>query len=146
MRRPLAALLGLVATGFLATGPALAVMPEPDGDPDVAEARRALDGGRYELGLDLLNAVLARLPGDPDVLVYVAFAHRRAGRPDQAMASYAQALAAQPDHPGALAYQGALFLELGRRAEAEANLARLAASCATCAEHETLARDLARRN
>jgi tetratricopeptide (TPR) repeat protein len=60
------------------------------------------------------------------------------------MEAYRQALAANPDHPGALAYQGALFLELGRRAEAEANLARIAARCPDCPERETLARDIAR--
>jgi tetratricopeptide (TPR) repeat protein len=133
-------LLGLL----LLAAPAAAVLPEPEGDPDVAAARQAMDGGRYELGLQLLQAVLERLPGDPDVLVYVAFAERRAGRIPAAMEAYRQALAADPDHPGALAYQGALFLDLGRRAEAEANLARLAARCPTCPERETLARDIAR--
>lgn len=133
-------LLGLL----LLAAPAFAVLPEPDGDPDVAAARQAIDGGRYDLGLQLLQAVLERLPGDPDVLVYVAFAERRAGRTEAAMEAYRQALAADPDHPGALAYQGSLFLELGRRPEAEANLARLVATCPGCAERETLARDMAR--
>jgi tetratricopeptide (TPR) repeat protein len=137
MRR-VAAVLALLAA------PALAVLPEPDGDPGVAAGRQAIEVGRYELGLDLLRDALARLPGDPDILVYIAFAERRAGRPDAAMAAYAQALAADPNHRGALAYQGAMFLERGRRAEAEANLARLTASCGACPERETLARDLAR--
>ncbi|PWS37645.1 hypothetical protein DFH01_12570 [Falsiroseomonas bella] len=137
MRRLLPALL-------LLAGPALAVLPEPDGDPGVAAGRQAIEVGRYDLGLDLLRDALARLPGDPDILVYIAFAERRAGRPEAAMAAYAQALAADPNHPGALAYQGAMFLEVGRRTEAEANLARLTASCGTCPERETLARDLAR--
>ncbi|MCU0945322.1 MAG: tetratricopeptide repeat protein [Rubritepida sp.] len=137
MKRLLLALL-------LLAPPAAAVLPEPEGDPDVFAARQALDAGRYELGLQLLDAVLQRLPGDPDVLVYVAFAQRRAGRVDDAMTAYAQALAADPTHPGALAYQGSLFLQLGRRAEAEANLARLTATCPTCPERETLAREVAR--
>jgi tetratricopeptide (TPR) repeat protein len=124
---------------LLAAAPAAAVLPEPPGDPQVAEGVRMLEGGRYELGLPLLEAALARLPGDPDILVYIAFAHRRAGRTDPAMEAYAQALSRDPNHPGALAYQGALFLELGRRAEAEANLARLRASCAGCPETDTLA-------
>jgi tetratricopeptide (TPR) repeat protein len=135
----LALLLALMAA------PAAAILPEPEGDPDVFAARQALDAGRYDLGLDLLRAVLQRLPGDPDVLVYVAFAERRAGRPEAAMAAYQAALAANPDHPGALAYQGSMFLDQGRRAEAEANLARLAATCAACPERETLAREVARR-
>lgn len=137
MKRLLLALL-------LLAPPAVAVLPEPEGDPDVFAARQALDTGRYGLGLQLLDAVLQRLPGDPDVLVYVAFAQRRAGRVEDAMAAYAQALAADPGHPGALAYQGSLFLQLGRRVEAEANLARLTAACPACAERETLAREITR--
>jgi tetratricopeptide (TPR) repeat protein len=129
---------------LLAATPASAVLPTAAGDPDVAEGQRAIEGGRYELGLQLLQAALARLPGDPDILVYVAFAHRRAGQTEAAMAAYGAALATDPGHPGALAYQGSLFLELGRRAEAEANLARLTSVCATCPERETLARDIAR--
>jgi tetratricopeptide (TPR) repeat protein len=136
MRRLAAALL-------LMPGLAGAVLPEPPGDPQAAEGVRLVESGRYELGLPLLEAALARLPGDPDILVYVAFAHRRAGRPDRALAAYADALARDPGHAAALAYQGSLFLELGRRAEAEANLARLRTLCAACAETETLAREVA---
>jgi tetratricopeptide (TPR) repeat protein len=134
----------LVGAALVAAGPAMAVLPEPSGDPQAAEGVRLMESGRYELALPLLEAALARLPGDPDILVYVAFAQRRSGRPDAAMEAYTQALARDPNHPGALAYQGALFLELGRRGEAEANLARLLAACAACPETETLARDIAR--
>ncbi len=138
MRRVLAFLLAAIAA------PAHAVSPEPPGDPQVVEGVRLLEGGRHALGLPLLEAALDRLPGDPDILVYTAFALRRVGRTEEAMARYAEALAGRPDHPGALAYQGGLFLEQGRIAEARANLARLAATCAACPEHDTLARDIAR--
>jgi tetratricopeptide (TPR) repeat protein len=134
---------GFLALALLAS-PALAVLPTPLGDPEVAEGARLVEGGRYELGMPLLEAALARLPGDPDILVYIAFAHRRLGRPDAAIVAYRDALASDPNHPGALAYQGALLLELGDRAAAEANLARLVAACPGCAERETLARDIAR--
>jgi tetratricopeptide (TPR) repeat protein len=137
MKRVLALLL-------LAATPALAVFPASDSDPDMPEARRHIEAGRFELSLAILEQVLARLPGDPDVLVYVAFAHRRVGRVEEAMAAYAQALATDRNHAGALAYQGSLFLELGRRAEAEANLARLADACGDCPERTALARELAR--
>jgi tetratricopeptide (TPR) repeat protein len=102
-----------------------------------------IEAGRHGLALELLEAVLARLPGDPDVLTYIAFAHRRRNDVAAAEAAYRAALAANPDHPGALAYQGSLFLQQGRRAEAAANLARLSATCGACAERETLAREMA---
>jgi predicted Zn-dependent protease len=130
---------------LLAAAPARAVLPQPEGDPDMAAAVGMIEAGREPLALQLLEAVLARLPGDPDVLTYIAFAHRRRNDMAAAEAAYRAALATDPDHPGALAYQGSLFLQQGRRAEAEANLARLTASCGGCAERETLARELAAR-
>lgn len=127
----------------LLAAPAQAVLPEPEGDPDIAAGRSMIEAGRHGLALELLEAVLARLPGDPDVLTYIAFAHRRRNDVAAAEAAYRAALAANPDHPGALAYQGSLFLQQGRRAEAAANLARLSATCGACAERETLAREMA---
>lgn len=130
---------------LLAAAPAGAVLPEPEGDPDIAAAVGMIQAGRDRLALELLDAVLARLPGDPDVLTYIAFAHRRQNDMEAAAAAYRAALATNPNHAGALAYQGSLFLQQGRRAEAEANLARLTASCDSCPERETLARELATR-
>ncbi len=130
---------------LLAAAPADAVMFDPPGDPQVIEGRRMLESGRHELGLPLLEAALARLPGDPDILTYIAFAHRRMNNAAAAHEAYRAALRTAPNHPGALAYQGSLFLEQGRRAEAQANLAQLEASCGNCAERETLARELAAR-
>jgi tetratricopeptide (TPR) repeat protein len=135
---------GLALALMVCAAPAGAVLPGPPGDPQVAEGARLVESGRHELGLPLLESALARMPGDPDILVYMAFALRRMGRAAEAMARYEEALARDPNHPGALAYQGSLFLEGGRRTEAQANLARLAATCAACAEHETLRREVER--
>jgi tetratricopeptide (TPR) repeat protein len=145
MVRSLSLSAALAGAVLLAAAPAGAVLPEPAGDPDIAAARGMIDAGRAPLALELLEAVLARLPGDPDVLTYIAFAHRRQNNAAAAEAAYRAALATNPNHPGALAYQGSLFLQQGRRAEAEANLARLTASCGGCTERETLARELAAR-
>jgi len=134
----------MLAALILAAGPALAVLPGAGDDAQVMEGARLLEGGRYELSLPILRAALERLPDDPDILVYIAFAERRVGNPQGAMAAYDQALRHAPNHPGALAYQGSLFLAIGDRARAEANLARLAAHCGTCHERETLAREVAR--
>jgi Flp pilus assembly protein TadD len=135
MKRALSALL-------LLAGPATAVLPGAADDSEVMEAARRIEGGGYDLALPLLHRALARLPGDPDILVYIAFAERRLGRVEPAMAAYRAALESRPGHPPALAYQGSLFLALGDRAAAEANLARLAADCAACPETETLRREI----
>lgn len=137
MKRILAAMLVLA-------GPALAVLPGAADDAQVMAGAAHIEQGRYDLSLPLLRAALERLPGDADILVYIAFAERRLGNKEAAMHNYTLALASDSAHPGALAYQGSLFLELGQRDRATANLARLAATCATCPERETLARELAR--
>ena len=137
MKRYLAAML-------LLAGPAASVLPGAADDAQVMQGATLIEQGRYDLSLPLLRAALERLPGNADILVYIAFAERRLGRQDAAMESYRLALANDPGHPGALAYQGSLFLELGQRDRAAANLARLTSVCATCPERETLAREMAR--
>lgn len=135
----------LLAMLLVTSAPALAVLPGAADDAQVMQGAALIEQGRYDLSLPLLRAALERLPSDPDILVYVAFAERRLGRKEAAMAAYSHALAANPIHPGALAYQGSLFLELGQRSRAEANLAALTAHCAMCPERETLAREIARQ-
>jgi len=129
----------------LLAGPALAVPPaDPPGDPMALEAIRLTEAGRYDLSVPMLESVLARLPGDPDILTYLALALRRTGRHAEAEARYAEALARDAAHLPALAYQGVLFLETGRREAAAANLRRLEALCPEgCAARDDLAREIA---
>jgi Flp pilus assembly protein TadD len=138
----------LFALLLLAATPALAVLNDdvPEGqDPDLAEGTRAVRTGRYELGIPYLRAVLERAPNEPEIHVYLALALRQTGRAEDAARHYERALALDPDHKGALAYQGVLKLAQGDRAGAEANLARLRALCPQgCNERDDLARELAR--
>ncbi len=130
-----------------AAASALAVPPaDPPGDAEAREAIRLTEAGRYDLSVPMLEAVLARLPGDPDILTYLALALRRTGRLAEAEARYAEALSRDAAHLPAIAYQGVLYLETGRRGMAEGNLRRLEALCpAGCAAREDLARELAQR-
>jgi Flp pilus assembly protein TadD len=139
---PPALLLGLLLAGGAGAAPPL---DEP-GDPDALEAVRLTQDGRYDLSVPALEAVLARLPDDPDLLTYLALALRRTGRPAEAEARYEQALARDAAHRPAIAYQGVLFLDTGRRERAEANLRRLEALCPQgCPERDDLAREIAAR-
>lgn len=126
--------------------PARAVPPsDPPGDPQAVEAIRLIEQGRPALSVPLLETVLAKLPGNADLLTYLALALRQSGQKDAAAVRYAEALASDPWHMAALAYQGVLFLEAGQRDRAAANLERLRGLCpAGCAEHEELAREIAR--
>jgi tetratricopeptide (TPR) repeat protein len=119
---------------------------DPPGDPVAIEAIRLAETGRYDLSVPMLESVLARLPGDPDILTYLALALRSTGRHAEAEARYDQALAHDAAHLPALAYQGVLFLQTGRRDRAEANLRRLEALCPTgCPARDELAREIAAR-
>ena len=140
MRLAAAALLALLP---VAAG---AAPPDPLEEPEAVQAVRLIETGQYDLSVPLLETVLARLPGDPDILTYLALALRRGARFAEAEARYAEALARDPAHRPAIAYQGVLFLETGRREMAEANLRRLEALCPQgCAEREDLAREVAAR-
>jgi Flp pilus assembly protein TadD len=137
----------LLMLALLATWPALAVMPDaaPEGDADRMEGERAVRTGRYELGIPFLRDALARSPNEPDIHVYLALALRQTGKPEEAARHYAEALRLEPNHKGALAYQGVLHLTQGDRAGAEANLARLRTLCPRgCVERDELAREMAR--
>jgi Flp pilus assembly protein TadD len=143
--RALPILPALLAALMLAA-PALAAPPDPMEDREAREALRLQEAGRFDLSVPLLEAVLVRVPGDPDVLTYLALALRRSGRIAEAEARYAEALTRDANHQPAIAYQGVLFLETGRREMAEANLRRLDALCPQgCAAREDLLREMSAR-
>jgi tetratricopeptide (TPR) repeat protein len=117
--------------------------PTPDPADTVNEARAMIDAGDYTGAMASLTAVLSQNPGNADALNLMGFASRKSGDLDSAAEYYAAALAVDPQHLGALEYQGELFIQLGDIAAAEANLALLAAACGACEEHADLAEALA---
>lgn len=88
-------------------------------------ARELAHAGRAE---DALRALDAMAEQDSDrVLAVRGFALRRAGRGAEGMAVYEAALARNPDNLLARSYMGQALVALGRRAEAEAQLAEIVA-------------------
>ena len=162
MRLGLAAALivGLSATGALAMGsptprtpdpePAAAPSPDtalPNGGSEWAGYERAvalIEDGRYQDGIDILQAVVAENPTDADAYNYLGFAHRQIGRFDEALGYYDQALSIDPGHLGAIEYLGQTYLSMGDPVSAQAQLSRLGELCPTgCVEQLELARSLA---
>lgn len=136
----------LVLALCLLGAPAFAILPDFRDDSEGAAGAEHIEAGRYELGLAMVDGALQRLPYDSDLLTYRALALRRLGRMDEAEAAYAEAIRQGPGNTAAIAYQGALFLETGRRERAEANLARLVTLCPSgCPARVDLERLLAAR-
>ncbi len=118
--------------------------PQADGAGLYVAAVRLINEARYEEAIASLIEAQGAVGPHPDILNYLGFAHRRLGRIEEAKSWYAQALAINPDHLGANEYLGELYLEIGDRAAARRQLAKLDALCAFgCAEREDLARLIA---
>ncbi|MCB2107526.1 MAG: tetratricopeptide repeat protein [Rhodobacteraceae bacterium] len=100
---------------------------------------KAVEKEDYAKAVEILTDVIVAEPENADAYNYLAFSQRHLGATDEAMANYNKALSIDPEHKGALEYQGELFLILGDAGSAEANLAKLVKVCdRSCEERDTL--------
>ena len=131
----------MIPVVLLALGltPAFAADTAPDPAAILEEARAAIDAGNYPGALASLTEVVAADPQNADALNLLGFASRKSGAMEQAAAYYEAALAINPNHFGALEYQGEMFVLTDQMDAAKANLARLEAECAPCEEYDNLA-------
>ena len=82
---------------------------------------------------------------DADIQNLLGFTHRKTGKLDAAASYYKRALEINPKHKGALEYQGKLFLMLGDKDAASANLAKLDKICwLGCSEYDELKQSIAK--
>ena len=131
--------LAIAAAGpVLAAGTDTGATTAPAAQSGYAEAKTAVDAGRYPEALKLLAAVVRAEPRNADALNLMGYSNRKMKRFAEAARYYDAALKANPRHLGALEYQGELFVETGDYVRAHANLDRLAALCGTCEEHNDL--------
>ncbi len=98
-------------------------------DATYVEAVSLINEGRYEPAIALLEGALWSAGPHPDLLTYLGYANRKLGNYDTAGSWYRAALAAEPNHRGALEYYGELKLQRGDRRGALAHLARLEQLC-----------------
>ncbi|TAL02981.1 MAG: tetratricopeptide repeat protein [Rhodospirillaceae bacterium] len=111
------------------------------------DAEKAVKAKDYNRAVQLLQDVLAENPNNANALNYLAFSQRNLGQLDDAMKNYNAALTIKPDHKGALAYQGELYLMLGNQPAAQANLDKLSQICKRgCQEKDALVAALAHYN
>lgn len=134
--------LGQALSGNAAPKPSGWNFPdEKAGRAAYAEAVGLINKHRYAEALTVLARAEAAAGPHPDIFNYMGFASRHLRRYDSAIAYYRAALTLDPDHVGATEYLGELYLELGKTAEANQQLARLDELCPFgCAAREELAR------
>ncbi|MHA1523918.1 MAG: tetratricopeptide repeat protein [Alphaproteobacteria bacterium] len=106
-------------------------------DPAFLEAAVLAHSGQYRRAIVAFNAL--DRAGDPYVLNYLGFSHRKLGDVDAALAYYHKALAIQPAYVRAREYLGEGYLALGKLAKARTQLAMIAQYCGTqCDAYQTL--------
>jgi Flp pilus assembly protein TadD len=110
---------------------------------DFTAGKKALDAKNWAQAVSSFTQVVAKNPGNADAYNYLGYASRWMGNYDAAFAAYDKALALDPAHKGALSYSGIAYIKTNQTAQAEAQLAKLQALCASCEETSALAQALA---
>lgn len=107
-----------------------------------AEAEAVVKAGNYAAALGMLAGLVKADPQNADAWNLLGFTYRNLGQVKESDAAYLKVLAINPNHLGALEYQGELFIQTGRIDAARANLAKLQGLCGTCEEAEDLEKAL----
>ena len=106
--------------------------------PELSSVRAKIKAKDFKAAIAELEPMLATVQ-HADVYNLLGFSLRKSGDLKQAATFYAKALDFDPEHKGALEYQGEMFVELGQMDKAQGNLAKLAKLCPTgCEEREDL--------
>lgn len=111
--------------------------------PNYETAKAAIDAQDFAGGARMLAQLAVTDPKNADVWNLFGFASRKMGQMGAAAQAYEMALSLNPDHIGALEYQGEMFVELKKPEEAAKNLARLKELCGDCEQAQDLAAAIA---
>jgi tetratricopeptide (TPR) repeat protein len=113
--------------------PTPSATPAPAVD-QLALSRTLIEAKNYKKALVELQRVDRLVPNNADVNNYLGFASRKLAQYKEASLYYTKALKINPNHLGALEYQGELFLTQKKPALAKQNLAKLKRLCGTSCE------------
>jgi Flp pilus assembly protein TadD len=132
-------LAGLLVIGIAGT-PVFAIDSIPTRDtPNLAAVRAKIKAKDWSGAIAELNGMIDRGVQHADVYNLLGFSLRNQGDTETAQTYYQKALEFDPDHKGALEYQGELYVKLGDLARAQANLAKLVRLCPQgCEERQDL--------
>ena len=135
--------LSIALAGTALAAPAEAAPVQNARVDDFVLGKKAIESKNWELAVSSFNKVVSQDPKNADAYNYLGFSSRWLGRYDAAFAAYDKALALDPSHKGALNYSGIAYLKTDQKAKAEAQLAKLQTTCATCEETKQLAKAIA---
>ncbi len=122
-------IMSVLSGAVYAAGSGTEVEKSPSVNELMTDAREQLKEGNYKRALALLSTVTKKKKKHADAWTLQGFAQRKLNKPVKSARAYERALVINPDHKGALAYQGELFLSLEQPDYAAANLERLSALC-----------------
>jgi tetratricopeptide (TPR) repeat protein len=107
--------------------------------PDLGAVRAKIKVRDFSGAVGELNAMIDKGIQHPDLYSLLGYSLRKSGDQKTAMTFYTKALEFNPEHKGALEYQGELFVEMGDLTGALSNATKLAKLCPQgCEEREDL--------
>ena len=98
-------------------------------DARLEAARSNIGKKQYKKAIRQLNQVVRSNVDNADAWNLLGYSNRKLGKYEQAGKAYRKALHYNPEHKGALEYQGELFISLKDYDKARNNRARLAQLC-----------------
>lgn len=117
---------------------------ETEGNSEYETAKTLIKSKQdFAAALPILEALTQEQPDYADAWNLRGFANRKLGNLDAAAEAYSEALRLNPEHLGALEYQGEMFVEMGQLDLAQKNLARLQLLCSPCEQADDLAAAIA---
>jgi Flp pilus assembly protein TadD len=137
-------LAALLLTGITGTSVLAVDTIQSKDAPDLAAVRVKIKAKDWSAAAADLNAMIDKGIQHADVYNLLGFSLRNQGDNKSAQTYYSKALEFDPEHKGALEYQGELYVKIGEFAKARANLAKLVKLCPQgCEEREDLAKAIA---
>jgi predicted Zn-dependent protease len=100
--------------------------------PTYEGAQAAIAAEDFTGAARMLAQLAVNDPQNADVWNLFGYSSRKMGQMGAAAQAYEMALSLNPDHIGALEYQGEMFVELKKPEDAAKNLAKLQSLCGDC--------------
>lgn len=141
-------LVGLLAVFSFMVAPAMAAGTSDGSSTEAAtvsvydEAKAMVDEGNFAAALPKLENLTKVDAKNADAWNLLGFTYRKLGQLEDSNTAYLTVLSINPNHLGALEYQGELFITTGKIDLAKANLEKLKGLCGTCEEADDLEKAL----